>query len=59
MGKARSFRAEGVGVSEKIADAVRKVLADPRNAEWMPRLTERESLYVSGNRKRRSAYYAK
>ncbi len=35
-GKARSYRAEGVGVNEKIADAVRKVIADPHTAEFLP-----------------------
>jgi hypothetical protein len=36
-GKGRSYRAEGTSSVELVKDAVRKVLADPYSAEWVPK----------------------
>lgn len=36
-GKGRSYRAEGGTPVDLVKDAVRKVLADPYSAEWLPK----------------------
>ena len=35
-GKGRSYRTEGGSTADVVRDAVRKVLADPHTAEWLP-----------------------
>lgn len=35
-GKAKSYRIEGTTRQDVIKDAVKKVLDDPRSAEWLP-----------------------
>lgn len=36
-GKGKSYRADGGTSVELVKDAVRKVLADPYSAEWLPK----------------------